>query len=894
MTASSASLTPHLPPRVRVSARGTLTAVLCIVIIAALLIVAARATADILVSAPRPGRVFFDGEPVRLGLLSRDRTLSVRCLVFDYRGRVVARLTSTVPAGKYAQLRIGRLPRGWYELRLRRRGGGEQKDAFCVLPPMEDRGRHYRLFGACATLDRQDLADYLSLAGLRCVRRDWGWPTIEPWNDRWSPDFTRGIMTRAQKAGLEYLPIVGYAPRFVRSKPVDAAGGRPLYAQHTWPISDKTEWVEFLQWCKNFARRFRPVLWPPPRLAPDADYRQKMASVAGWEIWNEADQAFYYGPWHQYCDLLRLAHGVLDDLDSPVIYGGSCGHWTETGMAYRWGLRNFFDMAAGHGGHEVDESLPRWRYGAYSIGYKCNMPYRLLFTEGYFRYDPGGRTFAEYVLPMYAKLRHWGVEAQYRGFSWYSCTEVSRETAAMAFNLRSGLAPTPAYVAMAFARYMLVDAAYVGRIELRPRLWAFIFLRGGTPLAIIWNEGEPTRVSVRLSEETGTPRAWFEFLGQEHRIRSRARAVSILAGTSPAVVTGVAWSVAATAASARLDEFLSSQFGAQPRDGLDRWSCYVRKLRDDLRWLLADEPAQATAAAAEAFSRLASDRPQAYSALEGAVEKWCQLMLSLSDMGHDPARPRGVPNALWRAMSVTEWLAELADEVGTAAGESPATDDAIATTRAAVRSAWRRAVLRSKGAARPRARTLARRAWASFRRAASMRGPLSLAVARAEAEAAARWARSEPPVLTHALAVAQFPTAQFLVKAHMLAPGRSHIARLIVSNQSRSEVAGRVVIQFPAGWEPRQAEVDCVVAPGAAEVVGEVEFTIPGDPPWVEKSAWRPAGPLTIFAPEQLPAQQQVEVWLEANGLAAPHSYYYFNIGSLTMPPEEPPPPPSL
>ncbi|MCD6352514.1 MAG: hypothetical protein J7M26_10375, partial [Armatimonadetes bacterium] len=836
--------------------------------------------ADLHVVSPRPGRVFFDRENVSLGLFLDKGRVTVRYEVFDYWGRKLAQGKRVVVSPRTAQLKLRRFPCGWYELRLYLPDGSVKKDAFAVLPPMEDQGRHYRLFGLCATLDDQARADYLSFGGFRAIRRDWGWPTIEPWPDRWAPGFTEGIMTRAQKAGLQFLPIVGYAPRYAGVKPADAFSGRPSYAGHTWPIGNKQEWVEFLQWCRDFAGQFPDVQWPPPRLAPKASTRQVRPAVSAWEIWNEADQNFFYGPWHNYCDLLRLSYGVLDTLSTPIIYGGSCGHWTETGMSYSWGLQNFFDVAAGHGGHEVDESMPRWLYGAYCIGYKFAKPYRLAFTEGYFQDDETHRPLTKYMLAMYAKLMHYRVKEQYRGLGWSSSREIDRGTSSLCHWFSDGLAASPPYVAMAFARYLLVDAAYAGRVKVQKRVEAFVFLRAGIPHCILWNAGKPCFVTLPVGS-TAVP-CTYNLFGKK-RTYPRATSLRVHLNDEPLVVRGVAWSLVAEAAQARLDEFFDYQLGMKPRVG-DYWCPYVGCLGQDLARLAPAQSEAARAAAQQAFDLLGRRGRGAYNALQEAVDAFGDLLIALAPKEDDVRSPTALYDTAWRTMEVAEWLAELSDAVGERLRGKQVPDSQVQALQADLSRVWQETVLPQEGLVRSQARALARRGWSTCELAKVTRGRGMAGVARREVAFADAWGERERPTLVGVLAVTQWPTTSFLVKAHMMPPGQTHTAQPLLYNMTPHEVTATIHFAFPAGWDPETAAVTVTAAPYSIVQAPEVHITVPGDQPWVQKASWRPSTPLRLYAPQQLPPEQQVEVWAEYNGYRSSSAYYYFNVGSLNLP----------
>jgi hypothetical protein len=827
---------------------------------------------DLAVSAPRPGRVFFAGEPVVLSLKAAQATGPVQYTVTDYWGKKIAAGAVRLAAGRAQELRLAPLTYGWYRLDFAFPDGTHSQDCFCVLRPMRDEGRHFRRFGVCALLNSQALADFLSFAGLRALRRDWGWPTIQPAPGQWNPQPANQLMQRAAAAGLELIPILGYTPGFAGAKPLDALSDRPAYATHTWPVLDLQKWVQYLQWCKAFARQWPTVRWPPARLAPTEPPRPAVSPIHAWEIWNEADQNFFYGPWHNYCDLLRLAYAVLDDLRTPVIYGGSCGHWTETGMAYAWRLRSFFDWAAGHPGHEVDESMAGWFYGAYAIGYKYGAPHSLCFTETYFCDDATSVSWPQYVLPMFGKLAHWGIEEQYRFVEWQPSLELNLDTDALCYWRGPEFAATPAYVALAFARWLLADAAYVGRLTLGQKTQAYVWLRAGRPLLVLCS-GQATPLSVLTDGKAQV----YNFLGATLPAGTGPR-LTLLVGQAPLAIEGAAWTYLADAAKARLAEFLDTQYGVRPPSS--KWCPYLSTVREDICAFGAAQLAAAEAAASAAFDTLGAQGPVASAPLFAqATDALRALIIVLARRAAGDETDGALYNALWRILAVAEWLSEIADEVACAAGDGPAGEAELLAARTYVLRSWPFAVSPTTGLERVRARSLCRRAWRTLDLAQASRGKSMCLLAITQAQAARRWAATEPPVLNRLVAVAQFPTAAFLVKAQLLEPAQPHRVRLLLCNQTSQTVEATVRVRFPPGWQPEQASLQATVPARTMASVGEVQVQIPAEGSWVAKSSWRPGPPLVLLCPERQAPEQQVEVWAEVQGRKCEPSYYFFNMG---------------
>ncbi|MCX7598670.1 MAG: hypothetical protein N2512_07345, partial [Armatimonadetes bacterium] len=847
-----------------------------VVLLLPLLMALQRSWAGLIVSTPRVGRVFFPGESVnvalRLDSATPNGTASYK--VTDYLGKVVATGQLPLRQDQAATLRLGKLSNGWYRMDITLPDGWQHVDAVCVLPPMTDSGRHYRLFGVCATLDSQDRMDFLSYAGIRTIRRDWGWPTIEPTEGQWSPQYTTTIMNYAAEAGMEFIPIIGYSPRFVGVKPLDATSGRPSIAWHTWPMADETKWVRFLNWCKDFAARFGPVYWPPYRLAPNATTRQKLDPIIAWEVWNEADQNYYYGPWHQYCDLLKMAYGVLDDLARPVIYGGSCGHWTEVGMAYSYGARNFFDLAAGHAGHEPDSSLADWLYGAYSIGYRYGLPYELVFTEGYFKDEATGVPPPLFVLPMTAKLRHWGFGWHYKGIAWEASASPDFSTDQYCFYQSYGIVPTPSYLATAVARYWLTDAAYVGRLKLNGDTETFVWLRDEAPTLLLWKPSGAGRLAVKVAAGAKI----VDFLGQQTAAGGPGQ-ISVDVGPAPRLLVGADWSYVADALDARLQEFQASQFGAQPPTG--KWCPYIGTIDADLQSIGGETYLAAVRKTRVASAAMRAKPRDAYTKLFDAVTALCNVLTHIAASSSGDSSDDKRFNALWRIQAIAEWLAEVGDALGAYFGQPKVANYQLAATASQVSAAWCTSVDHIQGLERPRARSLARRAAATLALTRATKGRTLRLVASAEATAASLWAQREKPLNTRVLGFAAFPDSAYVVKGQLLDPSRQQRVWLYLYNATTKPVTAKVKVAFPEGWRPAAAEAVCTAQPGTIVMAGEVVVTLPSEEPWQTKNAWRPDCPLTVLCPAGLPANQVIDVWAETGTAASPKAGYYFAIGKV-------------
>jgi polysaccharide biosynthesis protein PslG len=172
----------------------------------------------------------------------------------------------------------------------------------------------------------------MAAAGVRSVRIDLGWESIQPRRGRLSPWHVRladRCVEIARANGMSVLGTLWATPRW-------ANGGRG----RTSPPVSSADFARFARWA---AGHFR-------------------GRVGAWEIWNEPDdEAFFEGSTRRYVKLLRAAYRAikLGDRRALVVTGGTVHNnvrWLKE--AYRAGAKGFFDVVATHPYQGVGDAAP--------------------------------------------------------------------------------------------------------------------------------------------------------------------------------------------------------------------------------------------------------------------------------------------------------------------------------------------------------------------------------------------------------------------------------------------------------------------------------------------------------------------------------------------------------
>jgi GH35 family endo-1,4-beta-xylanase len=169
---------------------------------------------------------------------------------------------------------------------------------------------------------RAAIATSLAKAGVRSVRIDIGWNSLQPARRRFS-DWHVGVADRcvnlARARGMEVLGTLLWTPAW-------ANGGR----SRSVPPSRRADFAWFARWA---ARHFR-------------------GRVSAWEVWNEPnDRVFWRSSARHYVRLLRAAYPAIKagDPNALVVFGGIMQNDNRfLARAYAAGAQGAFDVMATH------------------------------------------------------------------------------------------------------------------------------------------------------------------------------------------------------------------------------------------------------------------------------------------------------------------------------------------------------------------------------------------------------------------------------------------------------------------------------------------------------------------------------------------------------------------
>jgi hypothetical protein len=183
--------------------------------------------------------------------------------------------------------------------------------------------QYHGLWSDWTDADREAVLDRMAGAGVRWLRLDVGWESLEERGpDRWSDWYLERldrVVDQAQARHMQGLVTLWATPGW-------ANGGR----DRTVPPTDPA----------NYAR-------VATRLA-----LRYQGRVAAWEVWNEPNSPdFFDGDVARYVELLRAAHRAIKgaDPEARVVLGGPSYNdtsWLE--QVYAAGARGSFDVLATH------------------------------------------------------------------------------------------------------------------------------------------------------------------------------------------------------------------------------------------------------------------------------------------------------------------------------------------------------------------------------------------------------------------------------------------------------------------------------------------------------------------------------------------------------------------
>ncbi len=831
------------------------------------------------ITAPRPARAFFPGESIFLTVTVNGPAQHATYSIYDYEGRL--RIVDTLNVGDNKPRRLSvpfRMPTGVYYVILSFESGEQVQDAFCVIPRPDDQAGDYGIFGFHVNNPTESVTEALAQAGVRLVRDDMDWHTAEPAEGQYSLWKAEARARLFAKYGIQWIPILGYTPSWAGMKPANATG-RAAIATHTWAPIETTHWAGFVQQVAAYLGA-QTIHWPSEEIIPrsEAMASEDLPLVYRWEIWNEVDQNFYYGYWGRYLDLLRIAYCTIKATNSAnkVLYGGSCGHWTELGKTYHANCEYYFDELAFHpGGSDIARTLEIYYTGPPQIGNGYGLYHPACHTETY-PSAPGSLTEAQYMVRLYTTLKKWQEQTFCTFHGGRIVGAADPHSSALMWAKDDQLVPNAKYVAFAVARWLLSNATYVGPLHLGEGVAASLLLKGGRPMVVCWADAGAT-VDIELANDAH----FFDEMGKRFPMPGQGTTAAVALSAKPLVIYGVHYRYLAEAIRNQSELYLTTHQGFET----DRVFGYIAKLEQDAAWAWAQWPQQFRVAvewATGVCDRRPRVGPQALGIpqmlIHGQLYRTVRKCESAGYI-HGPTH-----HVLYRLEGVTEWLGRVADARDEAWEVYNRQPRFIEQLRQRIND------LRTRMAANdlsyPLAEQSLERAQYQIDRALKHHDGGAYRAATGLHNTAVLLSNIEQPVLLKVFAVADFVTAVQLVKGLALAPEQEHNLQVTIYNYTGEPVSGHLTWHLPETWS--QATItEAFTAPAYGySNPTDCLVTIPGEPkPWVEKQTSTPAASVTLRLPEPISVQSNLQLSAELDdGRQLLDMRYTVCVGELVTP----------
>jgi len=806
------------------------------------------------ITAPRPARAFFPGESIYLTVTVSGPQQQVTYTIFDYEGR--RRIVDTLQVGNGEPRNLSvpfKMPTGIYYITLDFPNGLQVNDAFCVIPRPDDETGEFGIFGFHLGDANEQLVEALAQAGVRLVRSDMDWISSEPTEGNYSLSKAQARAELFSKYGIQWIPILGYTPAWTRMKPENATG-RAAVAGHCWAPAETTHWAGFVQRMADYLGP-QTVHWPSEQIIPrsEALASEDLPLVNRWEIWNEVDQAFYYGYWGRYLDLLRIAHCTLKRSNprNIVLYGGSCGHWTELGMTYQSNCKYYFDELAFHpGGSDISKTLEMYYTSAPQIGNGYGIFHPSSHTETY-PSAPAPLTPAEYTIRLYTILKKWQERTWCIFHGGHVVGAADPNSPTLLWAKGDQLVPNAKYVAFAVARWLLSNATYVGPIDLGETVEANLFLKHGRPMLICWSD-ENTTANIALAGDAH----YYDEMGKRFPMSGQGTTMPVMLTARPLVIYGVDYHYLAQAIRNQAEIYLTTQQGFET----DRTFGYIGPLEKDAAWAWSDWPRQFRRAIQWATG-ICDQRPRVGPRALGIPQMVTHGQLYRTVRNCEPAGYIHGPthHIVYRLESLTEWLGRVADARDRAwevyNPQSHFTDELLN------RMEQLEARITANGLNYPLAQQSLDRAQRQIDQAVKYHNGGAYRAATGLHNTAVLLSNLEQPKLLKIFAVADFVTATQLVKGLALMPGQEHNLRVTVYNYTDQSVSGQITWQLPETWSKSTITKSFAAPAGGYSQPIDCLVTIPDEPePWVEKDGWTAAGYLTLRLPEPIAVQSDLKL----------------------------------
>ncbi len=799
--------------------------------------------AQVVVRTARPAHVFRPDEPVTVELqVAADPTPpSADVTLTGADGAVVAQEAVTLRAGS-GTFRRDPLPTGWYGLAVSAAGRPEPyRDAIVVLPEVEPLGTGQpSMFGVdwTGTQGEDDFAA-MAQAGARWVRCNaFTWVRFEPRAGELDWTAADQAVGRAERHGLRVLGVIGHAAPWNATVPRHAGSG-DIPTWYTSPYRRHVEWDR----------------------AAQGVFERYCDRVHLWELWHEADSAFYVGTWDRYLEALKIAASRLREADPAgrMVYGGSAGSESLMAWTARATEGAYFDYNNGH--YPFDgpadgrglEPPEAFRFSSPQVAQRYGLVQPLLITEAGVGFTEADGLEAaaglSRILTQASAVRC----PQWCWFAWQG-----RDGTCLVERRGEELVPRPNYAAYANVARRLEGAHFMGRPRLGPEAAAYLFVKRGEPVLVVWRPGGDGALAGLGGEAAAEA---CDFLGRPLALRAGE---PLTAGEEPTFVElrpARALPLLAGAVRDSLQRQLNTKIGQDPlweEGGPDEDGdghpdstglSAVGVFREDLQascGVGAVARAQSLGSAAgEALD--AGDTGEAIARLRELRDAYLEFasQVTVRIAAHEAAPPERPlfpplpgtepkpPNPrAWGGHDTTgyprgvEWLRRLL------LAAYSTTDMLIGLRELGEQSPV------PGGAALPEAE----RAQAELsRRLAAFSGPFGR-LARAEvladyvedwlnvaretrdedvavlvAEAAGivgALAEAEPPLVTKVFCTVEMPTAEQLVQRRDLRAGVSHPLVVTVWNHAEVEAQGGLHVSAPATWTVSPADMSFTVPPG--------------------------------------------------------------------------------
>lgn len=812
---------------------------------------------NVRITAKRVARVFYPGERIEL-LVTADcprRVCTYR--VYSYQGRCVYHGVTTLGGNQTTKMDVPCvLNYGWYQVVLDM-GRRTVEDAFCIIPrcwenTLGDDG----LFHLQLSTDSERECAAAASVGIRCLRADVAWTNLERKRDQLDMSSLVDRVEVMQEYGLRLMGCLGYTPKWAGVQPANAVDEWTRVATFTYHPRDTIRWRRYVHQAVETTAG-RTVKWPPDAVVPNNEEvpRQKTPFIHSWELWNEADLAFYTGNWGRYIDLLRITDNEIKDMQpmTPTIYGGS-GNWFC--MCFIGGnlAHVYFEQIACHPAGDIDESLNAWTRSGYQLPWLDGFPHKSTFNEGYYMCGEYGKGFAGHqqlpgdIFRIRVHLMGWDIDSYFRSScvgQWVAKPGKSGAQNAMLLKKNGGLVPTPLYVAFAAARHWITDAAYVGPVDLGPEAESRLLLKDGIPMLVAWSDSQ-TGVAIDV-----TPQA--------RRISPMGRAIHLSGprtqswtlGREPLMIWGVGGEYVREALHKRYRLYMDTEMG----NDVDSPVWYgVSELKEDLaNWTDEGYVAELDAAMADAAVGMTAHPSRAASEIRGVMQVCEEGMLQAAERsfseGGFSERARTV---MWRLADVNHWLGRIADNQSRRWSGFECTPAEIADLQSRISSAMD-IIDTGEGQAAFSFKVLLR-ARDELDLARQLRRQGAFTASRSLVCLVEYLIEQEPRLLRRVFPLADFSTGIILHKAVLLEPGKNHEISVRIFNYLDRGIEGELEISVPATWEMTGPTQQPFVAE-AGGISDEILYTfrIPGGPrPWPEKDPRLPVGQTLFRIPEGL------------------------------------------